>query len=148
MLENRSLKRDLLALALLAAVIFLAAALFTLRPGRSARQACFSAAQPPGERLRLLGAVVSRLLSRGGRHRSILRVGFAGGIRRGSAPAADTNHLWLRRSDGALLAGFTTLAALAVPWLSPGPVIGAGGYLGVTGRRCCKRTSPASAPIF
>ena len=32
MLENRSLKRDLLALALLAAVIFLAAALFTYDP--------------------------------------------------------------------------------------------------------------------
>ena len=32
------------------------------------------------------------------------------------------------------LAGFTTLVAMAVPQLSPGPVIGAGGYLGAAGR--------------
>ena len=32
------------------------------------------------------------------------------------------------------LVGFTTLMALAVPQLSPGPVIGSGGYLGAAGR--------------
>ena len=136
MLENRSLKRDLLALALLAAVIFLAAALSDLRPGRSARQARFSATQPAGERVRLLG-----------------RDGQPAGCSRRSASGRTT--CWFRwrpstwfcscdatsvtSGSGAIgwllsLFGFTTLAALAVPGLSPGPVIGAGGYLGVTGR--------------
>ena len=42
---------------------------------------------------------------------------------------------WLRAGGWLLsLVGVTTLAALAVPGFSPGPVIGAGGYLGAIGR--------------
>ena len=45
MLENRNLKLDLLALALLAAVIFLAAALLSYDPADPPGTACLSAAQ-------------------------------------------------------------------------------------------------------
>jgi DNA segregation ATPase FtsK/SpoIIIE, S-DNA-T family len=47
----------------------------------------------------------------------------------------ELNQFWLRAGGWLLsLLGVTTLAALAVPSLSPGPVIGAGGYLGAIGR--------------
>ena len=42
---------------------------------------------------------------------------------------------WLRAGGWLVsMAGVTTFAALAVPGLSPGPVIGAGGHLGVMGK--------------
>lgn len=42
--------------------------------------------------------------------------------------------IWRAVGWTASLAGMTTLASLTVATLSPGPVIGAGGYLGATGR--------------
>ena len=41
--------------------------------------------------------------------------------------------------------GLTTLAALAMPNWTPGPVVGAGGYIGAMGRGCSNRTSPRPA---
>ncbi len=47
----------------------------------------------------------------------------------------EVNQRWLRAGGWLLsMLGVTTFAALATPGLSPGPVIGAGGYLGVTGK--------------
>ncbi|MFZ1935776.1 MAG: DNA translocase FtsK [Thermoguttaceae bacterium] len=135
MLENRSLKRDLLALALLAAVIFLAAALFTYDPADPPNNLVFPQRSQPANACGHCGAVVSRLLFEA--------VGIGAYYVLVSLAAFDVvlllrreaNHLWLRMIGWLLsLAGFATLAALAVPWLSPGPVIGAGGYLGVTCR--------------
>ncbi len=136
MLENRNLKLDLLALALLAAVIFLAAALVELRPGRSARaRSSFrrTASRPTcaAIRARSPAACCSRLWASGRitcwfRWRPSTSCCWCG---------IELNQFWLRAGGWLLsLAGVTTLAALAVPGLSPGPVIGAGGYLGAIGR--------------
>ena len=82
MLENRNLKLDLLALALLAAVIFLAAALIELRPGRSARQPRLPLACPAGKCVRILGGDRQPAVVRGPRAGCLLSVGFAGRVRR------------------------------------------------------------------
>ena len=135
MLENRSLKRDLLALALLAAVIFLAAALFSYDPADPPTKLVFPPHSQPANACGYWGAVVSRLLFEAvgiGAYYVLVSLAAFDAV---LLLRRDTNHLWLRTIGWLLsLAGFTTLAALAVPWLSPGPVIGAGGYLGVTGR--------------
>ncbi len=135
MLENRSLKRDLLALALLAAVIFLAAALISYDPADPPAKLVFPPHSHPANACGYWGAVVSRLLFEAvgiGAYYVLVSLAAFDAV---LLLRRDTNHLWLRTIGWLLsLAGFTTLAALAVPWLSPGPVIGAGGYLGVTGR--------------
>ena len=136
MLEQRDLKKDLLALGLLALAVFLAAALLSYDP-----------ADPPSKlvyphRAEVLnvcgrsGAFVSRyLFSRPGTGGLLPRVlaGRAGRHAPGP-PAADPAAS--RGSCGWLisLAGLTTFVAMALPQLSPGPVIGAGGYLGAAGR--------------
>jgi DNA segregation ATPase FtsK/SpoIIIE, S-DNA-T family len=135
MLESRSLKRDLLALVLLAAVIFLAASLFTYDPADPPANLVYPPHSQPSNACGHWGAVVSWLLFEAvgiGAYYVLLSLAAFDVV---LLLRHDANHLWLRAAGWLLsLAGFTTLAALAVPWLSPGPVIGAGGYLGVTGR--------------
>jgi len=135
MLENRSLKRDLLALALLAAAIFLAAALFTYDPADPPAKLVLPQNSHTANVCGYWGAVVSRLLFEAvgiGAYYVLISLAAFDAV---LLLRRDTNHLWLRAAGWLLsLAGLTTLAALAVPRLSPGPVIGAGGYLGVTGR--------------
>jgi DNA segregation ATPase FtsK/SpoIIIE, S-DNA-T family len=135
MLENRNLRRDLMALGLLAAVIFLAAALFSYDPADPPAKLVFPQHSQPANVCGFWGAMASRLLFEA--------VGLGAYYVVVSLAAFDTvlllrretNHLWLRAIGWLLsLVGVTTLVALAVPALSPGPVIGAGGYLGVTGR--------------
>ena len=135
MLEERNLKVDLFALALLALTIFLAAALLS-----------YDRADPPSglvfpERAETLnicgpiGAAVSRLL--------FGALGLGAFYLLVSLGALDVVMLTRRevgqpvlRTAGWLisLVGITTLAAMATPGLSPGPVIGSGGYLGAAGR--------------
>ena len=136
MFEQRNLKLDLLALALLATVIFLAAALFSYDPADPPNQLVFPQHAHAANMCGHWGAVCSRLLLEGlGLGAYYLLVSLAG-VRcgccsRGAKWASPGCGLggWLLS-----LAGVTTLAALAVPGFSPGPVIGAGGYLGATGK--------------
>jgi S-DNA-T family DNA segregation ATPase FtsK/SpoIIIE len=135
MLENRNLKLDLLALGLLALVVFLAAALWSYDPADPPSKLVFP------ERTRVLnvcghsGALASRLL--------LGALGLGAYYLLVSLAALDFVLLRRRpigqpivRTAGWLLSlsGLTILAAMAVPQLSPGPVIGAGGYLGAAGR--------------
>ena len=135
MLEHRDLKKDLLALGLLALVVFLAASLLS-----------YDAADPPSklvypERAEVLnlcgrsGAFVSRMLLTGmglGAYYLVFSLGLLDAMLLARKPLTQP----VTRLAGWLtsLAGFTTLVAMAVPQLSPGPVIGAGGYLGAAGR--------------
>ena len=135
MLEDRNLKMDLLALGLLALVVFLAASLLS-----------YDAADPPGklvfpERAETLnacgrsGALVSRaLLTAFGLGAYYLLVSL--GVLDAVLLARRTVGQPILRLAGWLmsLVGFCTLAAMAVPQFSPGPVIGSGGYLGAAGR--------------
>jgi S-DNA-T family DNA segregation ATPase FtsK/SpoIIIE len=134
MLEDRDLKLDLLALGLLAVTIFLAAALLSYHP-----------TDPPGklvypERTETLnvcgrsGALVSMVLFRA--------FGLGAYYLLFSLTVLDSLLLARRRIGqpvlrigGWLLSllGVTTLVAMAAPQLSPGPVIGSGGYFGATG---------------
>ena len=139
MLENRNLKRDLLALALLAAVIFLAAALFTYSPADPPAKLVSPRHTQPANVCGHWGAMASHglfeLLGLGAYYVLVSLAAFDVVL----LLRRDTGHLWLRAVGWLLsLVGFTTLAALAVPRLSPGPVIGAGGYLGVIGQTILK----------
>ncbi len=147
MLENRNLKLDLLALALLAAVIFLAAALFSYDPADPPGQARFPRARPAGERVRILGRARQPVAVRGVWTRRVLFVGVAGRVRRGVADAA---------GSGPTVAAGRRLAALDAgrdDFCRPGharPLAGTGDRRRrLSGRhrarRCCKPSLPAWA---
>ena len=135
MLEKRNLKLDLFALALLALTIFLAASLLSYPP-----------ADPPSK---LVSPVRTETLNVCGQWGALVSRGLFTTFGLGayyllvSLTALDVVLLSRRgvtqpvlRAAGWFisLAGVSTLAAMAVPQLSPGPVIGSGGYLGAAGR--------------
>jgi DNA segregation ATPase FtsK/SpoIIIE, S-DNA-T family len=135
MLPNHHLKRDLLALALLAVVLFLAAALVSYDPADPPAKLVFPPHRQPANVCGYCGAAVSHWLFEA--------IGLGAYYLAASLAALDVilllrrdaDRLWLRTGGWLIsLAGVVTLAALAVPSLSPGPAIGAGGCLGATGR--------------
>ncbi len=135
MFEERNLKLDLAALGLLALTVFLAASLLSYDP-----------ADPPSklvypERAETLnvcghsGALAGRLL--------FGMFGLGAYYLLFSLAALDAMLLTRREVDQPILravgwvlslVGITAMAAMAVPQWGPGPVIGAGGYLGAAGR--------------
>ena len=135
MLENRNLKLDLLALGLLAAVIFLAGALFSFDPADPPNHLVVPTNGHPANVCGRWGALGANLLFNTlGLGAYFLLVSLAGLdavllIRR------EVSQPWLRAGGWLIsLLGVSTFAALAMPGMSPGPVIGAGGYLGATGK--------------
>ena len=147
MFENRNLHQDLVALALTAVTVFLALSLVTYT-----RSDPVMALVPPLDRIYSpdvlvhpqatetsnlcgkWGALVADLL--------LTTLGVGAYYLVGSLAIVD--YLLLRRKEidayymrsaGWLLSliGVSTLAAILVPSLSPGPVIGPGGYLGALG---------------
>ncbi len=148
MLENRNLRRDLVALALLALVVFLGASLATYDPADrvptplaplSLLYQPDALVHPPNPQIHnvcgVWGALAAdALLSWLGVGAYYLVVSLAvldfQLLRRQEIdmPALRTTG-WI-----ASMVGATTIAAIAFPWLSPGPVIGPGGYLGALGK--------------
>ena len=146
--ENRNLKLDLLALGLLGSVIFLTAALLTYersdplgelgRPLNGYYQPdvlVYPQGQQVSNACGWLGALAAELL--------LNALGVGAYYLVVSAAAFDVALLLRRRMDAPLLRllgwlaslfGVTALAAIALPWASPGPVIGSGGYVGILGR--------------
>ncbi|MEX0586106.1 MAG: DNA translocase FtsK 4TM domain-containing protein, partial [Pirellulales bacterium] len=135
MLENRNVKLDLAALALLAVVVFLGLSLGT-----------YNAADPPTSLVYPAEPVVANACGRLGAsaaHLLLSALGVGAYYLVASAAAFDV-LLLLRRPVGELalrlvgwslsLVALTTLAALCLPNLIAGPTIGPGGYLGATGR--------------
>jgi len=135
MLENRNLKLDLLALALLAAVIFLAAALLSYDAADPPGNLVFPSHTQPANLCGHWGAISSRLLFEAlglGAYYLLISLAVLDAT---LLVRHEINQPWLRAVGWLVsLAGATTFAALAVPGLSPGPVIGAGGHLGVMGK--------------
>ncbi len=135
MFEQRSLKLDLLALALLAGVLFLGLALLT-----------YDTADPPGSLVYPTNAHLANSCGRAGAwaaHLLFEGLGWSAFYLLFSLAAVDARLLARRptrdplpRTIGWLLslAGITTLSALLLPGFSPGPAIGPGGYLGAAGR--------------
>ncbi len=133
--ENRNLKRDMIALALVAVSVFLGLSLVT-----------YDAADPPA-RLTYpprtethnvcgpLGALVSHALLETlglGAYYLSLSLGAVAFMLLARRPL---DMAWMRTLGWIIsLLGLTTLLAMAAPSLSPGPVAGSGGYVGAVGR--------------
>lgn len=135
MFEQRNLKLDLLALALMALTVFLVGALVS-----------YDRADPPGELVYPQNFEIHNVCGRSG---AIVSWALFEALGAGAyylvvslavfdfvlLTRRQVNQPWLRTGGWVLsLVGVTVLAAIACPQLSPGPVIGAGGYLGVAGR--------------
>jgi S-DNA-T family DNA segregation ATPase FtsK/SpoIIIE len=135
MLEQRNLKLDLLALALLALSIFLAAALFSYDPADPPSKLVYPQRTETLNVCGRSGALASQLLLNGfglGAYYLLFSLVAFDAV----LLARRTISQPLLRAAGWLLSllGFTSLTAMAFPRLAPGPVIGAGGYLGAAGR--------------
>ena len=148
MLDKRNLYRDLVALALVGVVVFLALALASYDPADPLRTPIAPldllhqpnpVVHPPHESIHNIcgywGALAAdALLTWLGVGAYYLVVSLAildfQLLRRREIDMPAVRMLgWL-----ASLWGLTTIASLAFPWLAPGPVIGAGGYLGALGK--------------
>ena len=135
MLEQRNLKIDLFALAILVLTIFLAAAVLSYDPGDPPSKLVFPERSETLNVCGRSGALVSSLLL------NFIGIGayyllFSLSVLAAALLSRRTVTDVVLRAVGWLvsLVGFTALVQLAVPHLSPGPVIGAGGYLGAAAR--------------
>jgi S-DNA-T family DNA segregation ATPase FtsK/SpoIIIE len=135
MFENRSLKIDLCALALLAIVVFLGLALWT-----------YNATDPPSTNVWPASQVVHNACGRAGAlaaHYLFESLGVGAYYLTVSLAVLTCFLLRHREIDQPILrtfgwavsvVGLTTLVALAIPNSTPGPVVGSGGYIGAMGR--------------
>ena len=135
MFEDRSLKLDLCALALLALVAFLGVSLWT-----------YDATDPPSTLVWPPSETIHNACGRAGAiaaHHLFESLGIGAYYLAGSLAVLTFLLVVRREIDQPVLrtvgwvvsvVGLTTLAALAVPNWTPGPVVGAGGYVGAMGR--------------
>jgi S-DNA-T family DNA segregation ATPase FtsK/SpoIIIE len=132
--DERKLKADLAALALLALCVFLSVALVTYDP----HDPPGNLVDPPPTEVRnacgRLGALVAHGLFQAiglGAYYMVMSLVVLDAALLRRKPIGD---VWLRAFGWALsLVGLAVLAAMALPRWSPGPVIGSGGYLGAAG---------------
>ncbi len=134
MLESRSLKLDLAALALFALSIFLGLALFTYSPADSLDILEYPAPVKTHNACGRSGALAADLMFQGfgvGAFYVLVSISVLDAWLLARRPISDRflrGFGWLMS-----LVGLSTLASLSLSW-SPGPVIGPGGYLGASGR--------------
>ncbi|MFV2066044.1 MAG: DNA translocase FtsK [Pirellulales bacterium] len=135
MLHERNLKQDVLALLLLALALFLGVSLVTYHPADPPSRLVYPADRPIENACGRSGALVA--------HHAFQTLGLGAYYLLTSFAVLVILLLTRRSIDQQFLrtvgwllslAGLTTLLALALPHASPGPVVGAGGYLGATGR--------------
>ncbi|MCL4192666.1 MAG: DNA translocase FtsK 4TM domain-containing protein [Thermoguttaceae bacterium] len=150
MLDERSLKLDLVALALLALTIFLGASLLSYNPADPPSTLVYPVAQEPENVCGRSGAVVSSVLFNIfglGAYYIFVSLGVVDAL---LLARREFNQPILRTVGWLVsLSAFSTLSAMAVPSLSPGPVIGSGGFLGAAGRCLLERNfASVGAYIF
>lgn len=135
MFEDRSLKLDLVALALLALCVFLGLSLATYSPADPPSSLVYPSKATINNACGRSGAIAADLLLNG--------LGIGAFYFLISLAALDTLLLARKpitqpvlRALGWILSlvGFTAFASMMFARFSPGPVIGAGGYLGAAGR--------------
>lgn len=135
MLENRNLRRDLAALALLACVLFMAAALFSYDPADPPSTLVYPQNSKIGNVCGRLGAITGSFLFESlgvVAYYLLFSLAVFDGI---LLLRREINRVALRTAGWLLsLAGLTTLLAFLMPSVSPGPVVGAGGCLGAAGK--------------
>ncbi|MHB1036523.1 MAG: DNA translocase FtsK [Pirellulales bacterium] len=135
MLEERNIRRDLFAVGLLAIVVFLGVALATYDPADPPSSLVWPTRTVVANSCGRSGALVASLLFQAigvGAYYLVLSLAVLDAILLARRPVTEP----VLRAVGWLisLAGFTTMAAMALPYASPGPVIGSGGYMGAAGR--------------
>jgi S-DNA-T family DNA segregation ATPase FtsK/SpoIIIE len=135
MFEQRSLKLDLVALALAAVAMFLGLSLFSYNPADPPSTLVYPAAQHTSNACGRAGALVADLALQGlglGAYYLLISLAVADVLLLARRPIGD---LFVRGIGWVFsLVGLTTLVAMALPQFAPGPVIGTGGYLGAAGR--------------
>jgi len=131
MLEQRNVKLDLIALALLALTLFLAIALLTYDPADAPSTVIYPNHAVIHNAAGWLGAWTAWLLLESlgvGAYYVLLSLGALDLRLLSHQPIQER---WLRTLGWLLsLSGMTTLVTMAVPQMTPGPVIGSGGFLG------------------
>ncbi|MEN6495735.1 MAG: DNA translocase FtsK 4TM domain-containing protein, partial [Thermoguttaceae bacterium] len=140
MLEQRDLRLDLLALGLLALCVFLAASLVSYNPADPPNGLVYPQPTTVANVCGRSGAVVSVLLLNAlgvGAYYLIFSLMVFDSVLLARRPVGQP----LLRLIGWLLSltGICSLLAMALPQLSLGPVIGAGGYLGAAARGLLER---------
>jgi S-DNA-T family DNA segregation ATPase FtsK/SpoIIIE len=135
MLEDRSIKLDLFALALAAVAVFLALTLLTYNPADPPSTSVYPPVVRPTNACGKIGASTAHLLFEGlglGAYYVALSIGILAGV---LLQGKRVVQPWIRSAGWTLsLLGFASIAQLVVPQWSPGPAIGSGGYLGAIGR--------------
>src|SRR3954471_14187390 len=135
MFEDRSLKIDLCALALLAIAVFLGIALWTYNPTDPPSTIIWPASNVIHNACGSAGAFIA--------HYVFESLGIGAYYLTGSLAVLTFLLLLHREIDQPILRtfgwavsviGLTTLVALSMPNSTPGPVVGAGGYIGAMGR--------------
>jgi len=135
MLEQRNVRADLLALGLLGIALFLAASLLSFDPADPPSALVFPPRQQVHNLCGRFGAAVAWLLLEAfglGAYYLVVSLAALDVVLLARRPLGQP----VLRLAGWLLslAGGCTLVAMCLAPLAPGPVIGAGGYLGATGR--------------
>jgi DNA segregation ATPase FtsK/SpoIIIE, S-DNA-T family len=135
MLETRSLKLDLIALGLLALVVFLALALASYDPADWPGTAVYPHSERIANSCGRSGALLADLLFAGlgvGAYYVVLSLAALDACLLARRPISEP----FLRVVGWIcsLAAVSTLASMSLGSWSPGPSIGPGGYLGATGR--------------
>jgi S-DNA-T family DNA segregation ATPase FtsK/SpoIIIE len=135
MLENRSMKLDVIALALAAVTVFLGVALWTYDRCDPPSTSVFPPSVEVHNACGTSGALFAHLLFQ--------TLGFAAWYAELSLAVVTTLLLFRKQIDQPVLravgwvlslASICTMAALVFEDATPGPVIGAGGYLGLLGK--------------
>jgi len=148
MFEDRNHKRDLVALLLAALTTFFALALITYDPADPPSRLVYPARAEAHNLCGRAGAFAANALLEGlglGAYFLMISTGVVAFV---LLRHKSIGEPWLRGAGWVLaLAGLTTFASMAVPGLSPGPVVGSGGYLGAFGRSLLQ-THLASAGAY
>jgi S-DNA-T family DNA segregation ATPase FtsK/SpoIIIE len=135
MFEDRSLKIDLCALALLALAVFLAVALWTYNPTDPPSTIVWPSSNVVHNACGSTGALTAHYLFES--------LGIGAYYLTGSLAVLTFLLLLHREIDQPILrtfgwaisvVGLSTLVALSMPNSTPGPIVGAGGYIGAMGR--------------
>ncbi|HEY4312799.1 MAG TPA: DNA translocase FtsK 4TM domain-containing protein [Pirellulales bacterium] len=133
--ENRNIKRDMIALGLVALSVFLGLSLVSYDAGDPPAHLTYPPQTETHNVCGPLGARVSHALLESlglGAYYLSISLGVVAFL---LLSRRTPDLAWMRTLGWVVsLVGLTTLLAMAAPSLSPGPVAGSGGYLGAVGR--------------
>ena len=150
MFEDRSLKLDLCALTLSALVVFLGVSLWTYSPLDPPGTLTWPASETVHNECGWAGARSAHYLFESLGYAAYYLVGSLGVLTVFLVGRREIDQPMLRSVGWVIsLVGLTTLAAMTLPTWTPGPVVGAGGYVGAMGRALLEsHFAQAGAYIF